>query len=478
MDTQVVAFIVGAVVGLAVGWLLAQSRAAAPLAAERARLEERDAEVKRLQAEAKRLEDELAVKEEALQKVRAEVGTLREEGARLTTELEQQRLAAAEKLAVLAQAEKQFREAFQALSAEALRNNNQSFLQLARTALEQHQQAATSELEKRRTAIDGLVKPISEALQRVDAKLHEVEQNRVQSSATLSERLAALASAHLSLQAETANLSRALRAPVVRGRWGEIQLQRVVELAGMLEHCDFEQQVNTDGDRGRLKPDLVVRLPGRRCVVVDAKTPLEAYLDSIETTDDALRDENLRRHAAHVRSHMAQLTGKAYWDQFPEAPEFVVMFLPGETFFSAALQVDPSLIDFGVERRVILATPTTLIALLRAVAYGWQQASLAENARKIQELGRDLYERLCVMTEHFDALRKGLNSALVAHNRAVGSLERRVLPAARRFREMGISSSREVPELQPIDEVADALQAQELNALPAPQGEDALAIPG
>ncbi len=360
-----------------------------------------------------------------------------------------------QQLEAQAEAQQRLSDVFQSLASQALARNNQAFLELARETFEKHHTAAAKELESRQAAIEAVVKPLGEALERVH-----------QHYGDLSAQLRRLSEDQARLQAETANLAQALRSPKARGRWGEIQLRRVVEMAGMLEHCDFLEQESTAGEEGRLRPDLVVKLPGRKNVVVDAKVPLKAYLEALEAPEEAARNQKLREHAGQLRAHVARLSERHYWEQFDPAPEFAVLFVPGEAFFSAALEQDPELMEFGVERRVLIATPMTLIALLRAVAYGWRQERLAESARQISELGRVLYQRLGTLAGHFEDLRRGLERAVESYNRAAASLESRVLVAARRFQELGAASEGDLPALEPVDRAARAVAAGEASQEP------------
>lgn len=336
------------------------------------------------------------------------------------------------------------REAFQSLAADALHSNRTAFL---------------DSLESRHKAFDGLVQPIAETLKKVDGKLSEAEKERIGAYAALTERVAALGSS-----ADT--LSRALRTPSARGRWGEMQLRRVVEIAGMLPRCDFDEQPSLQGDNGRLRPDLVVRLPGGKQIVVDAKAPLAAFLDAQDAPDDEGRSSSLLAHARQVRDHMDKLGSKAYWEALPTSPEFVVMFLPGETLFSAALQNDLTLIEHGLNQRVLLASPITLIAMLTTVAHSWRQEALTENFREVATLGRELYGRLATFAGHLDDVRKRLDGAVQSYNQAAGSFESRVLVTARRMKELNVTTAEELPPAEPIDTVPRVLKQMGLMGLP------------
>ena len=358
---------------------------------------------------------------------------------------------------LLQESKVQLVETFSALSAEALKSNNKAFLDLAKSTFETIQSQATGELQTQEKSIEGVVVPLKEALERYEVQLHQVETARVNAYSSLEEQIRALAGGNAQLQKETGSLVSALRSPHVRGRWGEMTLRRAAELAGMSQHCDFTEQETFEGEEGRLRPDMMVNLPGDRRIVVDVKAPLQAFLDASNAATEEERVAHLARHAQLVRSHMEQLGSRNYWEQFDHAPEIVVLFLPGESFFAAALEQDKTLIEDGMEKRVILATPTTLIALLRAIAFGWRQESIAQNAKEISELGKQLYDRIATFVRHFEAVGSGLERSVDSYNKATGSLELRVLPSARKFKELGAATGEDIPQVQTVDEAPRSL---------------------
>jgi DNA recombination protein RmuC len=419
------------------------------------------------------LQERLAAKDRELQKLQeefdreeAELTRVKEESSTLRADLEGERRAAQERTESFKQAAEVLDQKFQALSRDALRDNSKSFLELAHETLAKFQESAKGDLELRTRAIDQLVKPLKESLEKVDGKIGEMEKARAGAYSELREQVKALATSQLQLQSETGNLVKALRTPHVRGRWGEIQLRRVVELAGMLQYCDFTEQETVAGEDGRMRPDVIVRLPGNRTIVVDAKVPFEAFYESISTTDDAVRLERLKDHARLVRAHIGALSKKSYWETVQPTPEFVLLFLPGENFYSAALEQDPKLIEDGVNQGVIIATPTTLIALLKAVSYGWRQEQMAANAQEVAGLGKDLYDRLRTFTSYFADIGRGLDRALESYNKGVGSLEARVLVTARKFKERGAIAGEEIETMEPIDKSTRALSLDEGGLFP------------
>jgi len=416
-------------------------------------LRARDAELERMRDDAARLREDL--------------GSERQHRAALEARLAAERVAGSEKHELLQKAQAALADSFDALAGRALKQNNEQFLQLAKESLGTFHEGARGDLEKRSQAIAELVKPVQQSLEKVDGKIQQMENARAQAYGQLRQQVSSLLESQTALHRETGNLVKALRAPQVRGRWGEMQLQRVVEMAGMLEHCDFAQQETVQGEEGRLRPDLVVKLPGGKQLVVDAKAPLAAYLDALEAQDECTRREHMASHARQLRNHVAQLARKAYWDQFEHTPEFVVLFVPNEAVFSAAMEQDPSLMEGAFSEKVLLASPTTLIALLRAAAFGWRQERLAQDAQEIALLGRDLHKRLARLGDHFAKVGRGLGTAVAAYNETVGSFERMVVPGARKLRDKAAPIDAELAALPDVELAPRELRSAD-PALPLP----------
>ncbi|MGB5298053.1 MAG: DNA recombination protein RmuC [Thiogranum sp.] len=387
-----------------------------------------------------------------------DITRLREANVRLNTLLGYERSACEEKARTLDEVRAQFEATFKSLAGDVLKSNSSEFLKLAETSFKVLHTQASGDLEQREKAVENLVKPIRESLEKADQHIRSIEKERQEAFGSLSRHLELMANTQQQLQGETRNLVKALSRPEIRGQWGELTLKRLAELAGMIEHCDFDQQRSVDSDEGKQRPDMVVRMPGGREIIVDAKAPMDGYLGAVEASDDNTRVQEIRRHARNVRDRVRELSGKRYWKQFPRSPDFVVLFIPGDQFLSAALEVDPQLLEDAMADRIVLATPSSLVALLRAVAYGWRQESLAENAEQIRIVGEDLYERLGTFADHLGKLGISLNRSVESYNKAVGSFDSRVLPGARKFKDMGIQEKKELPEPDQIERLPRSVQ--------------------
>ncbi len=433
--------LIGIVVGGAAAWFLGKAQARDSMAIVRQQIDQKDNEILELR---KHYDDE-------------RVGH-----AALKSKLEEKEQALADLKAFTDESVKRQSDNFAALSRDALLSNSQVFLDRAKSELANLVTDAKGDLGKRQEAIDNLLKPLNEVLNRYNEQVQRLEESRQKAYGSLDQQLKSVAVTTESLQKETGNLVQALRAPQVRGRWGELTLRRVVELAGLTKYCDFTEQMSVDTEAGRLRPDMIVHLPGDRDIVVDAKVPLVAYLDMIAASNDEERTLHLRRHAGQAREHMRKLGTKEYWNQFEKAPDFVVMFIPAESFFSAAAELDRLLIEDGIRNNIILASPTTLIALLRTVAMGWRQEQIADNAKDISALGAEMYERIATFVRHFSAVGTSLDKATEAFNKSVGSLETRVLVSARKFKELGSTTQNDIPEITQIEHLPRSVDAEAL----------------
>lgn len=440
-------FLVGAIVGGIFAGILISSKSRSKYASAEATT----AEIRR------QLEEKAA----ELEKLRHSLQEEQQARIAAITRLDEATKSVEEQRKILAEAQQRLADTFKALSDDALKSNNQAFIQLAKQSLETVLSDAKGDIGKRQEAIGNLVKPLEEVLKRYESQVGKMEQDRSKAYGSLEEQLRTLALTQQQLQKETGNLVSALRKPQVRGRWGELTLHRVVELAGLTEHCDYTEQFTVQGEEGKIRPDLVIHLPSGRQVVVDCKVSLDAYLDAVSAQNEEIRETALVRHAQQLRKHMTQLSSKAYWSKLDSTPEFVVMFIPGESFISAAVESDPSLIEDGITAKVIIATPTTIIALLRAIAYGWRQEQIAKNAQMIAEHGRQVYERFVAFLEHVEKMRKSLEDAVYAYNRMIGSIEGRILPSVRKFKELGATGAEEIPTLEPIEQSPRQLEAAE-----------------
>jgi DNA recombination protein RmuC len=447
--TTIIFLILGLVTGGVAAWFIASSQKQKHYSHQVTELGERasgaEARIEELRHQVQQRDTEIA-------RMRNELDAERQAKIEAVTKFDAAQKSFEEQKALIEVMKTEMTDTFNALSSAALKSSSEDFLRLASEHLGKVVADTKGRLGEHQAALDGMLKPLHETLKRYEEQIRSIEESRHKAYGSLEEQLRALASTHEHLQRETSNLVSALRKPQVRGRWGEMQLRRVAELSGMSTHCDFTEQLSVDTEKGKIRPDMIVHLPMEREIVVDSKVSLDAYLDAVSASTEDERRTKMEKHAQQVRTHMNKLASKEYWSQFKQSPEFVVLFIPGESFLSSALEIDTALIEDGIQRRVIIATPTTVIALLRAIAYGWRQEQMTKNAEEISELGRQLYERMTTLAQHFDNIGSNLEKAIAAYNKAVGSMESRILPAVRKFKELGATGADEIPIIEQIDQ--------------------------
>ncbi|MFA4917637.1 MAG: DNA recombination protein RmuC [Thermodesulfovibrionales bacterium] len=461
ISTSVILFILlGVFAGGIIGWIIAALRQKQNYAKQIAdiqiyhanKLTEAEGKAQYAGAQVDELRQQNRKYEEEILQIRNELNGERQTKIEALTKLEASQKSFEEQKALIEAMKTEMTDTFNALSAAALKSSSEDFLRLASQHLGKVVADTKGRLGEHQAALDGMIKPLHETLKRYEEQIRSIEENRHKAYGSLEEQLRSLATTHENLQRETGNLVSALRKPQVRGRWGEMQLRRVAELSGMSIHCDFTEQQSVDTDKGRIRPDMIVHLPMEREIVVDSKVSLEAYLDAASAVTEEERKIKMAKHGQQVRAHMNKLSSKEYWSQFRQSPEFVVLFIPGESFLSSALEMDNTLIEDGIQKKVIIATPTTFIALLSAIAYGWRQEQMTRNAQEISEIGKQFYERMLTLVQHFESIGANLERAVGAYNKTVGSLETRILPSVRRFRELGVTGASEIPVIEPIDQ--------------------------
>ena len=469
MTTTIIVFLIlSFIIGGLIAWFLARARLQEKLANLQASYSNQITELEKrasgAEARIEELRQQVQQRDSDINQMRGELDIERQSKVEAITRLDESQKNLEEQKLLLEAMKTEMTDTFNALSSAALKSSSEDFLRLASEHLGKVVADTKGKLGEHQAAMDGMIKPLSETLKRYEEQIRAIEESRHKAYGSLEEQLRALALTHEHLQRETSNLVSALRKPQVRGRWGEMQLRRVAELSGMSMHCDFTEQQSVDTEKGRIRPDMLVHLPMDREIVVDSKVSLEAYLDAIAASTEDERKSKMEKHAQQVRSHMNKLASKEYWSQFKQSPEFVVLFIPGESFLSSALDMDNTIIEDGIQKRVIIASPTTFIALLRAIAYGWRQEQLTKNAQEISELGRQLYERMNTLVQHFDSIGSNLEKAIGAYNKTVGSMETRVLPSIRRFKELGVTGADEIPVIKQIDQTPRSLSILELDS--------------